>query len=183
VEGNFVQNPVRINRHIHHHLSVTFDDLCNMQCGRPGLACGPCKPLHVFDYVTPSNKSVEADTFSSLSPDPREAIDEQEQDHKAENTSAMENTSTTLEPVLAFLAHSLATMETTFNKLPGSAVIQRYVKSSHQNDPGRTLLELILIIFAIRTLLQSRTQADRGEKHFIRFTDKVSRVMCALSVM
>ncbi|KAF8328495.1 serine palmitoyltransferase [Amanita rubescens] len=84
----------------------------------------------------------------------------------------MENTSTTLEPMLEFLARSLATMETTFNKLPGSAVIQRYVKSSHQNDPGRTLLELILIIFAIRTLLQSRTQADRGEKHFIRFTDK-----------
>lgn len=75
--------------------------------------------------------------------------------------------------MLEFLARSLATVEMTFNKLPGSAVIQRYVKSSHQNDPGRTLLELILIIFAIRTLLQSRTQADRGEKHFIRFTDKV----------
>ncbi len=51
----------------------------------------------------------------------------------------MENTSTTLEPMLEFLARSLATME-------------------------------------IRTLLQSRTQADRGEKHFIRFTDKVRRV-------
>jgi serine palmitoyltransferase len=87
----------------------------------------------------------------------------------------MENTSTTLEPMLEFLSRLLATVETTFNRVPGSAVIQRYVKSSHQNDPGRTLLELILIIFAIRTLLQSRTQADRGEKHFIRFTDKVSR--------
>ncbi|KAF8624747.1 hypothetical protein AX17_007078 [Amanita inopinata Kibby_2008] len=84
----------------------------------------------------------------------------------------METTSTTLQPLLAFLARSLGTLETSFNKLPGSAVIQRYVKSSHQNDPGRTLLELILIIFAIRTLLQSRTQADRGEKHFIQFTDK-----------
>ncbi|KAF8622397.1 hypothetical protein AX15_007049 [Amanita polypyramis BW_CC] len=84
----------------------------------------------------------------------------------------MENTSTTLEPLLTFLARSLATLEATFTKLPGSAVIQRYVKSSHQNDPGRTLLELILIIFAIRTLLQSRTQADRGDKHFIQFTDK-----------
>ncbi|KAF8721615.1 hypothetical protein AX14_010220 [Amanita brunnescens Koide BX004] len=84
----------------------------------------------------------------------------------------MENTSTTLEPMLEFLSRLLATVETTFNRVPGSAVIQRYVKSSHQNDPGRTLLELILIIFAIRTLLQSRTQADRGEKHFIRFTDK-----------
>ncbi|KAK2463332.1 hypothetical protein APHAL10511_004643 [Amanita phalloides] len=82
----------------------------------------------------------------------------------------MENPS--LEQVLAFLVRSQEIIESSFNRLPGSAVIQRYVRSSHQNDPGRTLLELILIIFAIRTLLQSRTQADRGEKHFIKFTDK-----------
>jgi hypothetical protein len=84
----------------------------------------------------------------------------------------MEGASATLEPLFAFLAHALATAETTFNKLPGSAVIQRYVKSSHQNDPGRTILELILVIFAIRTLLQSRTRADRNGKHFIQFSDK-----------
>ncbi|KAF5350560.1 hypothetical protein D9756_008578 [Leucocoprinus leucothites] len=81
----------------------------------------------------------------------------------------MNATSTTLEPILDFLARTLTTAETTFNKLPGSAVIQRYVKSSHQNDPGRTILELILFIFAVRTLLQSRTRAD---KNFIQFSDK-----------
>ncbi|KAG5641098.1 hypothetical protein DXG03_006035 [Asterophora parasitica] len=84
----------------------------------------------------------------------------------------MESASTNLEPLFAFLAKSLSTLEFAFNKLPGSAVIQRYVKSSHQNDPGRTLLELILVIFAIRTLLQSRTRADRTGKHFIQFSDK-----------
>ncbi|TFK32397.1 serine palmitoyltransferase [Crucibulum laeve] len=84
----------------------------------------------------------------------------------------MESATTTLEPLFAFLAHSLTTVESTFNKLPGSAVILRYVRSSHQNDPGRTLLELILVIFAIRTLLQSRTRADRNGKHFIQFSDK-----------
>ncbi|EDR09408.1 serine palmitoyltransferase [Laccaria bicolor S238N-H82] len=84
----------------------------------------------------------------------------------------MEGASATLEPLFAFLAHALATAETTFNRLPGSAVIQRYVKSSHQNDPGRTILELILVVFAIRTLLQSRTRADRNGKHFIQFSDK-----------
>lgn len=93
----------------------------------------------------------------------------------------MEGASATLEPLFAFLAHALATAETTFNKLPGSAVIQRYVKSSHQNDPGRTILELILIIFAIRTLLQSRTRADRNGKHFIQFSDKAcSSLTCFL---
>ncbi|KAL9709208.1 serine palmitoyltransferase component [Leucoagaricus gongylophorus] len=81
----------------------------------------------------------------------------------------MNSTSTTLEPILHFLTSTLTSAETAFNKLPGSAVIQRYVKSSHQNDPGRTLLELFLFIFAVRTLLQSRTRAD---KNFIQFSDK-----------
>ena len=85
----------------------------------------------------------------------------------------MDSSTGTLDPVVTFLANSLSTLEWAFNKLPGSAVIQRYVKSSHQNDPGRTFLELILVVFAIRTLLQSRTQADRGEKHFIQFSEKV----------
>ncbi|PPQ81369.1 hypothetical protein CVT25_015890 [Psilocybe cyanescens] len=84
----------------------------------------------------------------------------------------MNTTSATLAPVFTFLEHALTTAQTTFDKLPGSAVIQRYVKSSHQNDPGRTLLELILVIFAIRTLLQSRTRADRNGKHFIQFSEK-----------
>ncbi|KAH9015386.1 serine palmitoyltransferase [Lactarius hengduanensis] len=35
--------------------------------------------------------------------------------------------------------------------IPGSHVIARYAESSHQNDPGRTVL---LALFAIRTLLQ-----------------------------
>ncbi|KIM41257.1 hypothetical protein M413DRAFT_445294 [Hebeloma cylindrosporum] len=84
----------------------------------------------------------------------------------------MNSTTTSLAPVFAFLEYTLTTAQTTFDKLPGSAVIQRYVKSSHQNDPGRTLLELILFLFAIRTLLQSRTRADRTGKHFIQFSDK-----------
>ena len=33
-----------------------------------------------------------------------------------------------------------------FDKIPGSNVIVRYVKSSHQNDPGRTVLEILLAL-------------------------------------
>ncbi|KAJ7122974.1 serine palmitoyltransferase [Mycena epipterygia] len=72
----------------------------------------------------------------------------------------------------AFLAYSLTNLESAFTRLPGSAVLVRYVKSSHQNDPGRTVLELILVVFAVFTLLQSRTRADRNGKHFIQFNDK-----------
>lgn len=85
----------------------------------------------------------------------------------------MNNPSTTLAPLFGFLEYTLTTAQTTFDKLPGSAVIQRYVKSSHQNDPGRTLLELILVVFAIRTLLQSRTRAEKSGKHFIQFSGNV----------
>ncbi|KAH9034364.1 serine palmitoyltransferase [Lactarius deliciosus] len=38
--------------------------------------------------------------------------------------------------------------------------------------PVGTVLEILLALFAIRTLLQSRTRADNGEKHFIQFSEK-----------
>lgn len=79
-----------------------------------------------------------------------------------------------LDLLFGFLERSYATVETNFYKIPGSSVVARYVRSSHQNDPGRTLLEVILIVFAIRTLLQSRTRGDQSGKHFIKFDEKVS---------
>ncbi|KAL2106868.1 hypothetical protein VUR80DRAFT_6102 [Thermomyces stellatus] len=42
---------------------------------------------------------------------------------------------------------------TAFQKLPGSAVIVRYVRSSYQNDPVRSAIELVLVIFFVRYLL------------------------------
>lgn len=89
-------------------------------------------------------------------------------------TSTMSTTVSSLEPLFTLVAQSFATLETTFYQIPGSSVIARYVKSSHRDDPGRTLLEVILIVFAIRTLLQSRTKAEASGKHFIEFTEKAS---------
>jgi serine palmitoyltransferase len=40
-----------------------------------------------------------------------------------------------------------------FQKIPGSAILLRYVRSSYQNDPIRSAVELVLILFAIRYLL------------------------------
>jgi serine palmitoyltransferase len=75
--------------------------------------------------------------------------------------------------VLSLLSRSAATLEYTFYKIPGSHVLARYVKSSHRDDPGRTLLELVLFLFVVRTLLQRRTRNDRDGKHFIQFSEKV----------
>lgn len=91
--------------------------------------------------------------------------------------------SSTLEPLLTFLAYSLSRLESTFYQIPGSAVVARYVKSSHQNDPGRTILELILVIFAVRTLLQSRTRGDKQGKHFIQFSEKVCPPKCNCCIL
>ena len=82
-------------------------------------------------------------------------------------------TTTAMNTTLEYLSYSFESLETGFYKIPGSQVLARYVKSSHQDDPGRTLLEIILLIFAIRTLLQSRTRADNSSRHFIQFSEKV----------
>lgn len=84
-----------------------------------------------------------------------------------------------LAALLVVLDHALAKAEWALGKLPGSAVVQRYVRSSYKDDPGRAFLEFVLFVFAVRTLLQSRTRADgqrtRGEDgvHYIRFDEKV----------
>ena len=89
------------------------------------------------------------------------------------HSTTMDSSASALEPLFAFLSYALIQAELAFYRIPGSHVIARYVKNSHQNDPGRTVLEILLALFAIRTLLQSRTRADNGgEKHFIQFSEK-----------
>jgi serine palmitoyltransferase len=65
------------------------------------------------------------------------------------------------------------------SNLPGSAVIWRYIKSSHQNDPARTFLELLLVIFVVYTWLKSRTRGDKS--NFVKLTEKVGGCMDELS--
>ncbi|KAH8727038.1 putative 1,3-beta-glucan synthase component FKS1 [Phaeosphaeriaceae sp. PMI808] len=40
-----------------------------------------------------------------------------------------------------------------FQRIPGSAIAVRYIKSSYQNDPVRSAIELFLFLFAVRYLL------------------------------
>lgn len=40
-----------------------------------------------------------------------------------------------------------------FHKMPGSAIILRYIKSSYQDDPVRSAIELFLFLFAVRYML------------------------------
>ena len=56
-----------------------------------------------------------------------------------------------------------------FQRVPGSAVIIRYVQSSYQNDPIRSAIELVLVIFFIRYLLSPSYSTDK--KNFIKLRD------------
>ena len=79
-----------------------------------------------------------------------------------------------LEPLFNALQSSYSTVVSTWNDIPGSAVVTRYIKSSHRDDPGRTILEIMLFLFAVRTLLQSRTRAEGSGKNFVQLSEKVS---------
>ncbi|CAH7677661.1 hypothetical protein PPACK8108_LOCUS12837 [Phakopsora pachyrhizi] len=59
------------------------------------------------------------------------------------------------------------------SRIPGSEIIYRYIKSSHQNNPFRTLLKMLLVFFIIRTWRQSRTRGDFGlDQSYLKLTKK-----------
>jgi serine palmitoyltransferase len=61
--------------------------------------------------------------------------------------------------VLAIFLQELADL---FHRLPGSAIFLRYVKSSYQNDPVRSAVELFLFLFAVRYLLAPKYSTKPG---------------------
>jgi serine palmitoyltransferase len=80
-------------------------------------------------------------------------------------------------PYLEYLSQTSSFIIKLIKLIPGSDILIRYVRSSHQNDPFRTLLELSLVFFIIRTWRQSRTRGDVGSgKSFVKLTEKVRGV-------
>jgi len=57
-----------------------------------------------------------------------------------------------------------------FNKIPGSAIFLRYVKSSYQNDPIRSAVELFLVLFAIRYLLAPKYST---KPNYVKLSEEV----------
>ncbi|CAH7688600.1 hypothetical protein PPACK8108_LOCUS23575, partial [Phakopsora pachyrhizi] len=59
------------------------------------------------------------------------------------------------------------------SRIPGSEIIYRYIKSSRQNNPFRTLLKMLLVFFIIRTWRQSWTRGDFGlDQSYLKLTKK-----------
>ena len=77
-----------------------------------------------------------------------------------------------LHEVQAHLDQWLQEAAVTFQKMPGSAVLIRYVQSSYQNDPVRSAIELVLVIFFIRYLLAPSYSTSK--QNYVKLTEDVS---------
>lgn len=84
----------------------------------------------------------------------------------------MSSSSPALNSLYYQLVHFSQLASDTFDKIPGSAIVARYISSSYQNDPVRSLLELCLLAFAVRTIAQSRTRSSSSGTNFVKLDDR-----------
>ena len=73
------------------------------------------------------------------------------------------NTTTTpimdLQDAQKFLDEGLRQIGAILGKLPGSAMFVRYIRSSYQNDPARSAIELAIVLFFVTYLLKPRSES------------------------
>ncbi|KAL8939896.1 MAG: hypothetical protein Q9211_002539 [Gyalolechia sp. 1 TL-2023] len=74
-----------------------------------------------------------------------------------------------LQDAHGWLADVLNEVSVQFQRVPGSAILLRYVKSSYQNDPIRSAVELFLFLFAVRYLLAPRSTS---KKSYVKLSDE-----------
>lgn len=76
-----------------------------------------------------------------------------------------------LQDAQSWLNDILNEVSTKFQKVPGSAILLRYVKSSYQNDPIRSAVELFLFLFAVRYLLAPKYSTHK--KSYVKLSEEV----------
>jgi serine palmitoyltransferase len=77
-----------------------------------------------------------------------------------------------LVPILNILSSFLLNVTELFHRVPGSPIVVRYIQSSYQNDPWRSLLEVLLVAFAVRTIFKGRTRGEGEGKNWVKLTEK-----------
>lgn len=86
-----------------------------------------------------------------------------------------------LDDAQRLLATASNVAATTFQKLPGSSVIIRYVRSSYQNDPIRSAIELVLVIFFVRYLLSPSYSTHK--QNFVQLNEDVRYPLPAIRLL
>ena len=66
---------------------------------------------------------------------------------------------------------SMNIITTAFQEVPGSTILMRYIRSSYQNDPARSAIELILVLFFIRYLCAASYSTK--QTNFVVLTEDV----------
>ena len=71
----------------------------------------------------------------------------------------------------SWLLHFADAFSDLFQKIPGSPILLRYIRSSYQHDPVRSAIELFLCLFALRYLLAPAYSTQK--KSYVRLTEEV----------
>lgn len=61
------------------------------------------------------------------------------------------------------VSRSIESVSLRFHRLPGSSIVVRYIQNSYQNDPVRSVVELMLFLFAVHYLLAPRYSTTQKE--------------------
>ena len=85
-----------------------------------------------------------------------------------------------LQDTHSWLVEVLNEVSVQFQRVPGSAIFLRYVKSSYQNDPVRSAVELFLFLFALRYLLSPKYSTQK--KSYVRLSEEVCTVPALASI-
>lgn len=76
----------------------------------------------------------------------------------------------------AYVQASMHRLFEAFQRVPGSAVLTRYIQSSYQNDPVRSAIELVLVIFFVRYLL-SPSYPTHGSNYIKLREDEIDELV------
>ncbi|RMX72476.1 hypothetical protein D0869_14575 [Hortaea werneckii] len=115
---------------------------------------GPRTTAQPSDYKTAAPRTCDPDSHASTT---------------ATMTSTIMNSSTSYLSSLQgaelppAALHFLESTITFLHQIPGSAIVLRYIRSSYQNDPVRSLVELLLVIFAIRYLTSPKYSTKKDK--------------------
>ncbi|RIA91604.1 serine palmitoyltransferase [Glomus cerebriforme] len=72
----------------------------------------------------------------------------------------MESAYPSLNELFVYLNTTITQVSIYYSHIPGSGILLKYIKNSHQNDPFRTALELLLVFFAIIYLFTNKYRTD-----------------------
>ena len=65
---------------------------------------------------------------------------------------------------------TVTSLSSTLMRIPGSKVAVRYIRSSYQNDPIRSFIELCLVFFVVRYLTKPKYSVEKNQ---LKLSDRV----------